>query len=66
MATVIHRGDMRDVVSALIALYRWAYANGRVCAGPYRELHPHWRETEHENFGDVVVELQVPVAFAPN
>jgi DNA-binding transcriptional MerR regulator len=62
MATVIHRGDMWGVVNALIALYRWTYANGRVCAGPYRELHPHWRENEWEDFSDVVVELQLPTA----
>jgi DNA-binding transcriptional MerR regulator len=62
MATVIHRGDMWGVVNALMALYRWTYANGRVCAGPYRELHPHWRENEWEDFGDVVVELQLPTA----
>jgi DNA-binding transcriptional MerR regulator len=60
MASVIHRGDMWGVVNALVALYRWTYANGRVAAGPYRELHPHWRENEQENFGDVVVELQLP------
>jgi DNA-binding transcriptional MerR regulator len=60
MATVIHRGNMWGVVNALTALYRWTYANGRVCAGPYRELHPHWRENEWEDFGDVVVELQLP------
>jgi effector-binding domain-containing protein len=60
MASVIHRGDMWGVVNALVALYRWTYANGRVAAGPYRELHPHWRENEHVNFGDVVVELQLP------
>lgn len=62
MATVIHRGDMWGVVNALMALYRWTYANGRVRAGPYRELHPHWRENEWEDFGDVVVELQLPTA----
>jgi DNA-binding transcriptional MerR regulator len=66
MATVMHRGDMWDEIYAIIALYRWTYANGRVCVGPYRELHPHWRETEHENFGDVIVELQLPVAPATN
>jgi DNA-binding transcriptional MerR regulator len=60
MATVVHRGDMWGVVDALMALYRWTYANGRVCAGPYRELHPHWRENEWVDFGDVVVELQLP------
>jgi DNA-binding transcriptional MerR regulator len=62
MATVMHRGDMWGVLNALMALYRWTYANGRVCAGPYRELHPHWRENEWEDFGDVVVELQLPTA----
>src|SRR5215469_10543926 len=62
MATVIHHGDMWGVVNALMALYRWTYANGRVCAGPYRELHPHWRENEWLDFGDVVVELQLPTA----
>ena len=59
---MIHRGDMWGIVNALMALYRWTYANGRVCAGPYRELHPHWRENEWEDFGDVVVELQLPTA----
>jgi DNA-binding transcriptional MerR regulator len=60
MASVIHRGDMWGVVNALVALYRWTYANARVAAGPYRELHPHWRENDHFDFSDVVVELQLP------
>jgi DNA-binding transcriptional MerR regulator len=65
MATVIHRGDMWAVVDAVGALYRWTYANGRVPAGPYRELHPHWRETQHHDFSDVVVELQLPTVAEP-
>jgi DNA-binding transcriptional MerR regulator len=65
VATVIHRGDMWGVIHAIGALYRWTYANGRVPAGPYRELHPHWRETQHQDFGDVVVELQLPTAHSP-
>jgi DNA-binding transcriptional MerR regulator len=60
MASVVHRGDMWGVVNALVALYHWAYANDRVATGPYRELHPHWRENEQLDFGDVVVELQLP------
>jgi DNA-binding transcriptional MerR regulator len=64
MASVIHRGDMWGVVNALVALYHWARANTRVAAGPYRELHLHWRENEQMDFGDVVVELQLPTMAA--
>jgi DNA-binding transcriptional MerR regulator len=66
MASVIHKGDMWDVGQAMVALYAWIGSHGYASAGPYRELHLFWRELEVDDdaFGNIVIEMQVPVAHA--
>jgi effector-binding domain-containing protein len=64
MASVIHKGDMWDVGQAMVALYSWIGLHGYASSGPYRELHLFWRELEIETdqFRNIVVEMQVPIA----
>ena len=65
MASVIHKGDMWDIGQAMVALYAWIGSHGYVSAGPYRELHLFWRELEieAEQFKNIVIEVQVPIAL---
>jgi DNA-binding transcriptional MerR regulator len=63
MASVIHKGDMWDIGQAMVALYSWIGSHGYASAGPYRELHLFWRELEidDDDFGNIVIEMQIPV-----
>lgn len=64
MASVIHKGDIWDVSQAMAVLYTWIGSHGYASAGPYRELHLFWRELEieTEQFKNVAIEVQVPIA----
>jgi DNA-binding transcriptional MerR regulator len=64
MASVIHRGPLREVPQAIIALFTWIGANGFTSAGDIREYHLRWRELElaDEEFHTVTLEMQIPVA----
>jgi effector-binding domain-containing protein len=64
MASVIHKGDIWEVSQAMVALYSWLGSHGYASNGPYRELHLFWRELEieTEQFQNVAVEVQIPIA----
>jgi len=64
VASVIHKGEMWDIGQAMVALYGWIGSHGYVSNGPYRELHLFWRELEieTEQFKNIVIEVQVPIA----
>ena len=64
LASVVHEGDIWDVSQAMVALYSWIGSHGYASAGPYRELHLFWRELEieTEQFKNIAVEVQIPVA----
>jgi DNA-binding transcriptional MerR regulator len=59
-ATVLHQGDMNEVLPTSQALARWIEANGYVSAGYAREVSLH----VPENLADWVIELQEPVVPA--
>lgn len=59
-ATILHQGDMNDVMPTAQALARWIEANGYVSAGYAREVSLH----VPENRADWVIELQEPVVPA--
>lgn len=50
-----------DPGDALLELFSWIGMNGYSQSGPVRELHLFGRENEHQDFNDVLIELQVPV-----
>lgn len=59
-ATILHQGDMNEVVPTSQALARWIEANGYVSAGYAREVSLH----VPENLADWVIELQEPIVPA--
>ncbi|HJP78583.1 MAG TPA: MerR family transcriptional regulator [Pseudonocardiaceae bacterium] len=59
-ATILHQGDMNEVLPTAQALARWIEANGYVSAGYAREVSLH----VPENRADWVIELQEPVVPA--
>ncbi len=59
-ATIVHQGDMQDVLPTGQILARWIEANGYVSAGYAREVSLH----VPENRAEWVTELQVPVVPA--
>src|SRR3712207_5773751 len=71
VASTVHKGPLWQVPDAISALFAWIGENGYSAAGPYRELHLFWRETELAKklggLDSVVIEMQLPVAkAAPN
>jgi DNA-binding transcriptional MerR regulator len=71
VASTVHRGPLWQVPDAISALFAWIGENGYFAAGPYREIHLFWRETELAKklggLDSVVIEMQLPVAKAvPN
>jgi DNA-binding transcriptional MerR regulator len=61
VASVFHRGMMRDITQAMIAMFTWISANGYVTNGAIREIHLFGSETGQVEEQPVVVELQIPI-----
>ncbi len=63
VASVVHQGNIWDIPVAIAALYTWVGRNGLQSAGPYREFHYGWRESETEDdlLCNVTLEIQLPV-----
>lgn len=62
-ASVVHHGNIWNVPDAMVALYSWVGRNGFQSAGPYRELHPGWRECttpEEILYRSITLEIQLP------
>lgn len=61
VASVIHRGRFMDAGQAVYALILWAGSNGFAPAGPLREFHLFGRELDHDDYDNVLLEMQLPV-----
>jgi DNA-binding transcriptional MerR regulator len=61
VASVFHRGMMRDITQAMVALFTWISANGYATDGAIREIHLFGSETVQVEDQPVVVELQIPI-----
>ena len=66
VASVVHRCSPWEIPDVISALYAWIGENGYSAAGPYREIHPYWRENDLASkpggLDSIVVEMQLPVA----
>lgn len=60
-ACVIHHGRAEQITEAATSVFRWMATNGLSSAGPLREIHLDYRETNHDYTRPVTVELQLPV-----
>ncbi len=63
MASVVYRGDLRNVTEPIIALFQWMGQHGYTSDGPIREIHLWGREndTPVPDLCDITLEVQIPI-----